>query len=46
VTTKLCDGSEGQVIDQVFNEQEAKIAEQKYKASLPKPLKEEKEEEE
>lgn len=43
--TKLYDGSVDKVIDQVYSEQEAKIAEQKYKESLPKPKKDEKEEE-
>ena len=32
--TKLCDGSLTQVIEEVQTEQEAKIAEQKYKSSL------------
>lgn len=43
--TKLYDGSVNQVIEEVQTEQEAKIAEQKYKSSLPPSQQEGKEEE-
>ena len=43
--TKLYDGSVNQVIDEVQTEQENKIAEQKYKSSLPQKPQEIKEEE-